>query len=303
MTTRRATKWAMLSVVLAGAAAGTVGCRKADDSDQGQIGAAVGEVMASADESIQGGAATTMIPVQPRVPILRVPEQLRAPAWRRALEAVAPRAYAATCVATPFSSCANAVRTRAFDSCTIGAATLDGSVTLTFSRTALCAVITAGDSVTRTADINLTGPYGGTLAVTSPGGGQTLTRTATGFEYSVAGMERVLTGPGGRTLFDVSTRTSSPIVITGSSRADLTLVSGSLEVSHNLAHYKVTLTPDNLRWSGNCTCAVSGTLTGTVSGGKLDGKSASVTITACGEADVTLNGQTESVTLDRCAPL
>ena len=52
-------------------------------------------------------------------------------------------------------------------------------------------------------------------------------------------MERVLTGPGGRTLFDVATRTTAPIVVTGSSRADLKIVSGSFEIDHKVAGYKV----------------------------------------------------------------
>ena len=139
--------------------------------------------------------------------------------------------------------------------------------------------------------------------MTSPGGGQTLTKTADGFEYRVGGMERVLTGPGGRTLFDVATRTTAPIVVTGSSRADLKIVSGSFEIDHKVAGYKVTLTADNLAWTSSCNCASSGTLSGTVSGGKHDGKSASVTITGCGEADVTIDGDTESVSLDRCVPM
>jgi len=90
-------------------------------------------------------------------------------------------------------------------------------------------------------------------------------------------MQRVLTGPAGRKLFDISTRTTSPIHIKGSSRADLVIVSGALEVSQNLAGYKVTLQPENLTWNATCDCAVSGKLTGTVAGGgKLDGKLASV---------------------------
>jgi hypothetical protein len=46
---------------------------------------------------------------------------------------------------------------------------------------------------------------------------------------------------------------------------------------------------------------LSGKLAGTVEGGKLSGKSASVTIMSCGHADVTIDGDTDSVTLDRCA--
>ena len=144
------------------------------------------------------------------------------------------------------------------------------------------------------------GLYGGTLAVTSPGGGQTLGKTATGFAYTVGGLERVLTGPGGHQLFDVSTRTTTPLEITGTSRADRVIVSGALEITHHLAGYKVTLVPDHLTWASTCTCAVSGSLTGTLSGGKHDGKSATVTLTGCGEASIAIDGQTDSITLDRC---
>ena len=41
------------------------GCRKEGLADQAQVGAAVGEVMASADESANGGSATAMIPALP----------------------------------------------------------------------------------------------------------------------------------------------------------------------------------------------------------------------------------------------
>ena len=210
-------------------------------------------------------------------------------------------AYAASCLQSSFGACTGGARMRTFDNCAIGAATLVGSVALSYSDTSSCAVTVAGDSVTRSGSFTLTGPYGGTLAVNAVGGGQTLTKTAVGFDYSVPGMERVLTGPGGHTLFDISTRTTTAIHITGTSRADLVIVSGALEVSHNLAGYKVTLSPQNLTWSASCTCAVSGTLTGTVSGGKHDGQSASVTLTGCGQAEVTIDGESDSVTMDRCA--
>ncbi len=270
-------------------------CRKQLLADQDQIGASIGEVMASVDESTKGSGATA------RLPILRMPDELKGPMWRQVFDGVVRTAYAGSCLQSDFATCTAGARTRTFESCSIGAATLDGAVTLAYSDTNSCAVVAAGDSVNRTASFTLTGPYGGTLAVSAPGGGQTLTKTAVGFDYSVPGMERVLTGPGGRTLFDISTRTTMPIKIIGTSRADLAIVSGALEVSHNLAGYKVTLVPQNLTWATTCNCAVSGTLTGTVSGGQHDGKSASVTITGCGAAEVTIDGETDSVTMDRCA--
>jgi hypothetical protein len=79
------------------------------------------------------------------------------------------------------------------------------------------------------------------------------------------------------------------------------IASGTLEVEHKVAGYKVSLSADHLAWSAGCNCAVSGTLTGTVEGGTMSGKTASVKLTSCGHADVTIDGDTESVTLDRCA--
>lgn len=303
-------KLAMFSAMAGVVGAGAVGCKKAaSDTDQAQVGQAVGETMASADESFQGGTTMAMLPADRStapalpLPMLRAPRELRGPAWRRALDALVPKAYAGACLLTDFSKCADGVRTRNFGNCELGDATLDGSVTLTFSDTTACTMTGTNASVTRTADFTLTGPYGGTLQVTSPGGGQTLTRTASGFSYHVGGMERVLTGPGGHTLFDVATDTTSDIMVTGSSRADLMISSGTLEIHHKLAGYTVTLSASNLTWTPHCNCATAGTLTGSISGGKLDGQTASVTLMGCGEAEVTLGTQTESVTLDRCVAL
>ena len=283
--------WSALAV------SATASCKKSSvDDDSSQVGQAVGESLASLDESAQGTTTASL----DRPPVWRTPDGLRGPAWRRALDSLIPSAYGASCWGALLSSCSNGMRTRAFDNCSLGLSTLDGTVTLDYSA-AMCAFATAGDAVTRTADFTLTGPYGGTLAVSSPGGGQVLTKTATGFTYAVGEIERVLTAPGGAKLFDISTRTTSPLAITGSSRDDLTIVSGTFEITHHLAGYKVTLTPSNLAWASSCNCAVSGSLAGTISGGHLDGKSASVTLTGCGTADVTLDGVMDSVTLDRCA--
>ncbi len=301
MITYEGSKSLVLASMTAVALIFAPGCRKDTTlSDQAQIGAAVGEVMASADDAASG--SSTMASLH-GLPFRGMPDGLEGPLWRRALAAVEPSAYGAACYPFSFSACASGVRTETFSSCSYGAATIDGSVTLTFSDTAACGLVAAGDSVARTANFSVTGPYGGTLAVSSPGGGQVLTRTATGWTFAVPGMERVLTGPAGHKLFDISTMTTTDLTLTGTSRADRTIVSGTLVVEHNIAKYQVALTPNNLTWSAKCTCAVSGSLTGTVSGGADDGKSATVTLTGCGTADVSINGESESVTMDRCASI
>jgi hypothetical protein len=299
MFTRAGSKTGILTAVALATLA--AGCRKEGVTDQGQIGAAVGEVMASADESANSGTTTAMLPA---LPVLRAPAELRPPLWRRAMGALTliPPAYADSCLPVTYSACSAGVRTATFNGCTVGLVAVDGSVNLTFSDAAACNIATVGDSVNRTGSLTLSA-LGGSLVITAPGGGQTLTRTATGFTFAVPGMERVLTLPSGRTLFDISTATTTPLTITGSSRADMVMVGGTLVVTHNLAGYSVALTPDNLAWTPTCNCASSGSLTGTVSGGKDDGKSATVTLTGCGTADVTIDGDTESVTMDRCAAI
>jgi hypothetical protein len=276
-------------------------CKKSSsEDDNSQVGQSVGESMASMDESSQG----SMTALLDRPPLWRTPDQLRGPLWRRAMDQVMPSAYGASCWGALLSVCTAGTRTRAFDNCLLGPSTLDGTVTLDFNgSTPLCVVATTGDNVTRTASFTLTGPYGGTLAVTSPGGGQTLTKTATGFTYAVGGIERILTAANGTTVFDVSTTTTTPLVITGTSRADLTIVSGTFMITNHTAGYSVSLVPSNLAWTASCNCAVSGTLVGTVSGGHLDGKSASVMLTGCGTADVAIDGVMDNVVLDRCAAI
>ncbi|MFL5305110.1 MAG: hypothetical protein ACJ8F1_07840 [Polyangia bacterium] len=264
-----------ISVLMAAVLVPAAGCRKGID-DQGQIGAAVGEVMASADDAANG------------------------PTPSATLSATAQKA---ACYPFTFSACTGGVRTETLAACTFGPATIDGSVTLTFSDTGGCSLAATGASVNRTAEFTVTGPYGGTLTVTSPGGGQILTRTASGFEFAVPGMERVLKGPRGNSLFDIGTQTTTPLSITGTSRNDFAIAAGTLLVSHRLAGYSVALTPEDLTWKPTCNCAVAGKLTGKVSGGHADGKSATVTLTGCGTADVDIDGDLESVTLDRCAAI
>ncbi|HXJ20917.1 MAG TPA: hypothetical protein VMT03_11855 [Polyangia bacterium] len=278
------------------AAVGSAGCRKEALTDQAQIGATVGEVMASANESASAGTSTAAL-----TPMFRTPDELRGPLWRRAARTLLPTASAAACYPFTFSACASGVRTETFSSCTFGPTTVDGNVTLAFSDSAGCA-LAVGDSVNRTADFTISGDYGGSLTVTSPGGGQTLTRTATGFDFAVGGIERVLMGLRNNELFDISTETTTPLSITGSP-GNLVIVGGTLVITHHLAGYAVSLTPNNLTWASTCNCAVSGSLSGTVSGGKDDGKSATVTLTGCGTADVTIDGDTESVTMDRCGAI
>src|SRR5581483_1651899 len=89
--------------MLAGLAAlAAPACRKQGMVDQDQLGAAVGEVMADVDESTSGSGATAQL-----LPILRTPDELRAPAWERIFDTVVPPVYAAGCAQATFSGCSS----------------------------------------------------------------------------------------------------------------------------------------------------------------------------------------------------
>ena len=124
MILRRGSRAVLLTVLMIAAAAG---CRKKDEAEQ--IGETVGEAMSSLDESVSGGSSTAMLPFR------RVPDELKGPLWRRAMDNVIPSAYAATCWETDVLGVhATGVRTKDFGGCTIGGATLDGHRTLTFNN-------------------------------------------------------------------------------------------------------------------------------------------------------------------------
>lgn len=251
------------------------GCGKLSAiEDQAEVATAAGDVMSSFDESSGTGGGFALH----EEPLLQ--------------------SGGACFLNAILSGCAEKTRTRTFDNCTIGLVnTLNGTVTLSFSE-AGCTMSAAGNSVTRTADFTLTAPRG-TLTVSAPGGGQVITKTADGFTYRVGGMKRVLKTSAGTTVADVETKTLSDITVTGTSRATRVMNGGSIEIKHVTRNYIATLTPNNLTWSAGCVCAVSGTLTGTVTGAQSS-DDVVVEITGCGTAKITANGISEDVKLDRC---
>lgn len=270
-----------------------VGCGRGALEDPDEIAQSAGDALASLDELTGEGAFAFRLPHRPALERPGVLDVLG--------ETLLGSAYAARCnITNTFGACSGGVRTKGFGGCTLGALSFEGDVTLTFSDSA-CSMAGDGASVTRTADFSITGRREATLAVTSPGGGQTLTRTgASAFTWKVGGMNRVMTGSDGRKLVDVSTRTLADITVSGTGRSGRVVDGGKLEIKHNLAGYTTELIPENITWANTCNCPVSGKLTGTVSGATA--RSFSVEMTACGKATVTANGSTQSVELDRCIP-
>jgi len=270
----------------------TTACGRGLD-EQEEYAQAVGDVMSSLDESSgsTGGGFSFLEMKEPR-------------SLQESRFSIFPEACAASCLTTAFSSCSGGVsggvKTRTFGDCTLGLGrtTLSGSVTLTFSQNG-CTMASASDTVTRTADFTLTGRRGGTLTVSSPGGGQRITRTSSGLTYSVGGMKRVLRDASGDTIADIETRTLSDITVSGTTRASRVMDGGQLEVKNLTQGTTLVISPSAVTWSSTCNCAVSGSFTGQSSGDEEE--DFTLTITGCGTATVEAGGKSEDVTLDRCA--
>jgi hypothetical protein len=272
-------------------------CGRLQNTDQ--IAQSAGDVMASLDESALDGQIAMRVPYQSS-------EQLEGlSVLGRLADLVVSPAYAATCgLLNRFSECSGGVRSKDFGSCSYNGLTFTGSVALTFSDTTACSVNDAGESATRAAEFNIVNKSGDTLAVSSTGGGQKLTRQGPGaFKYTVLGMNRVLTDSTGEKQFDISTKTLEDISVTGSGRSDRVANGGKLQITHNLAGYVTELVPENLTWSTGCNCPVSGKLVGSTTGqqGKRTvTRDFVVEVTACGKATVTVEGDVNEVEFDRC---
>jgi len=271
---------------------GACGKGSSASTEAEETGNAAADVLASFDETGTGGGFAYF---------QRREDLRRGTILDRAMEAVLPSAEAAACWTSVFSECGAGKRVREYQACALGGMSLSGTVTLTFSKQN-CTLLQADDSVTRDANFILTGRLNATLTVSSPGGGQKVTRTAGGWTYEVGGLSRVMETGSGTKLFDVSSKTLEPLVGTGYSRQNRVLKSGKLEIKHNLAGYTTTLSPENVTWNGTCNCPVSGKLSGSVTSSSGT-ENATVEITGCGTGTVTMGAETSSVSFDRCARL
>ena len=232
---------------------------------------------------------------------------VRTPSWKQ--QAILPIAFASGCSRAVYNTCQSGVKTETYSSCVPGLSnfTLNGSVTLTYSNST-CDLSAVGSYVTRTYDLDLSGPHGGELSVssatqsdyrgTSYGGGGKLTVTNTGWNLEILGKRKVLSFKNEK-LFDVSVRTTAPLVVTGSlSRGSRVINSGQLEVNHNVAGFTGLFVAQNLQWSNACCHPISGSFNVTWSGTKTG--SATVTFQGCGQASVNENGQTRNIELSYC---
>src|SRR5687767_10532336 len=117
--------WLWAGVV---SALGSSGCGAVQD-EWVEVAHMAGEVMSSFDEASEGGQIARI-----DMPLFKPRGRFRPGLIARAFDFFIPSAYAAACSTVTFSACDAGAMTKTFGGCNIGDATLDGTVTLTFSK-------------------------------------------------------------------------------------------------------------------------------------------------------------------------
>lgn len=272
-----------------------IGTSSSSLNSDDELGQQVGDSLSSIDEMGGSGGSFSNYILNPKFIEKHFGTQ------DRLLDYLIPPVFAATCrESASFSSCSNNQITRTFDECTIGSATFNGEIVLSFDDAATddtCRMTTNGHSISRNPDFSITGRFGGTFTVNKTGTvGQQITKTAQGFEFTNDGIRRRFTNAEDEVVFDFTTQTTAAIGITGANRANRVLDGGTLRVTNNKTDVTCDLTPENVTYESGCNCAVSGEWTGTCS----NDDEVSIEITGCGTASLTKGASSRSVEFDRC---
>lgn len=214
-------------------------------------------------------------------------------------EQILPKAYAVSCARAIEQSCNAGIKQISFSSCDLPrGAKFSGRIQLEYTD-ASCSMANTGDSVARTYDYDISGPYGGmVLSVTSTGGGGRLTKTADGWNAEILGKNKVLTWRG-KEMMNLDISTPEPLAITGSlQRNGRVISSGSYRVVHNLAGFTALYEPHDLAYTATCCHPVSGSLNVTYSG-SVNG-TGTVSFNGCGSATLVRDGQSREIELNYC---
>lgn len=265
----------------------------------------IGENMSSIDE--MGGGDDTLAFRLPS-PKLRKSAGETILDWTERLTApfTIQRAHAVLCRLTDtFDTCTSNRLTRTFSGCTIGSATISGTVKLDYTDAAVdnaCALTANGHSIARTPSFTVSGRRGQTLTVSKTGSvGQRIIRgsSADAFTFSNDGIRRVFTDSTGATTYDFTTEVTTAFTLTGSSRTDRSINGGSLKITNNLTGISCEVTATAATWSSSCSCPVAGSWSGNCS----NGDTLLIELTGCGSATVTKGLVSQGVSFDRCESL
>ena len=262
----------------------------------------IGDTMAAMDETGGSNGEIAFQESDQRIFERLSPKDVQLPFWKRF---ISNEAYAVSCLnASTFGACDDNVIIHTFDDCTLLLARFDGTVSLTWGQTSNdCQLQVEGDTITREPEYTVTGLRGAELSVSKTGSvGQRLEWTDGDgndkvFKFTNDGIRRKFTTPAGATLLDFTTKTDEAITITGTKRSNRVVNGGKLKVTNNKTDISCQYTPVDVSWSLTCNCATSGAWTATCS----DGTEASLDITGCGTAELTIdNGTPKDIEFDRC---
>lgn len=281
-------------------------CKKDESStiDIEETAQQMGDIMASVDES--GGSGGTLAYIDKTLDRFE-PKTI--------FDYFIESSFAITCTASGggFGVCSGNTVTRTFSSCSMGLATLNGTVTLNWSDLAndnTCQMTTAGHNITRNPNFTITGRRGATLTVSKSGtNGQKIEFVSAGnFYLSNDGIRRVFTTSTGSTLFDFTTTIADTsqgrVNISGTSRAGRILNGGQIVVTNNLSSEVCTYVPTNVTWpaDGSCNCATSGSWSGSCTKDSSTTNS-TLTLSSCGRGTFDKDGETQTVSFDRCTSI
>jgi hypothetical protein len=187
---------------------------------------------------------------------------------------------------------------------------VNGDVLRTYNNSE-CSILNSGDSFFREHDLVFSSMYRkAKLYVKSEekmnylnnpiGGGEVLTKTNSGWQIDVLGKNETLVSNSGKTFFDVSIQTSQPLQVVGTLHRSQRLVeSGEFLVFHNLAQYTTTLTLEQLQWTEECRCPVSGVIHAQYLGQRLG--TAEYEFQGCGRVEMTASNAVKRILkLNRC---
>ena len=188
----------------------------------------------------------------------------------------------------------------------------EGHVKLTYNN-AFCSLKKEAASVNRTYDLKLTKIFRLPLSYTVKsadaenyegkilGGGELVEKTEQGWMLSINGRHiKKFHARKDRPVASLSLETLKPLQITGTlKRPGRKITEGQVVVYHNLAKFKTTYTAQNLAWSSDCKCPISGTLDIDVSGSIEGG--GQIEFNSCGQATMTRdNGNSSQKELPNC---
>lgn len=198
--------------------------------------------------------------------------------------------------------------------------TFTGTITLSFDAATTCdewinggSLPTSG-SVTRTTDgLVRTNPNGSKVTSDSNShtnygsetvaGGVKTSFQADGIRtVDILGVHRVRVSPKGRTVFDHSVRTASPLTVTGTLAAkNRRVTSGAVKVDHNLAKFTSVATMTGLEWDSTCCHPIGGLINVERNGSRTGTITVDFNTGTCGQVQVTRSGgESETVQLSAC---